>query len=297
MKIVFIILNYNTFQETKDCVLSIESNIDTQNYKIVIVDNLSTDDSADKIEKFIEQKNNMILIRNTENLGFAKGNNVGIEYAKRNYKPQFIVALNSDTELIQNDLVEKLDNEYRNSEFALLGPLILTADGRCDNSPHYPPTVEHIQKELRTFIREEKIIKRGLYRPYCGIRFLRNLVRYKILKKDTPLHRNMEFYQYQRQVVLQGCFLVFSEKAFEYIKGFDERTFLYYEEPILYLSLMKHDLVTVFDPEIVIYHKEGRSTSSVAKKNKDKLLFINKCYQQSAIIILNILKEANKEER
>lgn len=297
MKIVFIILNYNTFQETKDCVLSIESKIDTQNYKIVIVDNLSTDDSADKIEKFIEQKNNMILIRNTENLGFAKGNNVGIEYAKRNYKPQFIVALNSDTELIQNDLVEKLDNEYRNSEFALLGPLILTADGRCDNSPHYPPTVEHIQKELRTFIREEKIIKRGLYRPYCGIRFLRNLVRYKILKKDTPLHRNMEFYQYQRQVVLQGCFLVFSEKAFEYIKGFDERTFLYYEEPILYLSLMKYDLVTVFDPEIVIYHKEGRSTSSVAKKNKDKLLFINKCYQQSAIILLNILKEANKEER
>ncbi|VUX39451.1 N-glycosyltransferase [Blautia luti] len=297
MKIVFIILNYNTFQETKDCVLSIESKIDTQNYKIVIVDNLSTDDSADKIEKFIEQKNNMILIRNTENLGFAKGNNVGIEYAKRNYKPQFIVALNSDTELIQNDLVEKLDNEYRNSEFALLGPLILTADGRCDNSPHYPPTVEHIQKELRTFFTEEKIIKRGLYRPYCGIRFLRNLVRYKILKKDTPLHRNMEFYQYQRQVVLQGCFLVFSEKAFEYIKGFDERTFLYYEEPVKNLSLMKHDLVTVFDPEIVIYHKEGRSTSSVAKKNKDKLLFINKCYQQSAIILLNILKEANKEER
>ncbi|MFQ7420124.1 MAG: glycosyltransferase family 2 protein [Blautia massiliensis (ex Durand et al. 2017)] len=56
MKIVFIILNYNTFQETKDCVLSIESKVDTQNYKIVIVDNLSTDDSADKIEKFIEQK-------------------------------------------------------------------------------------------------------------------------------------------------------------------------------------------------------------------------------------------------
>ena len=290
MKIVFIILNYNTFQETKDCVLSIESKVDTQNYKIVIVDNLSTDDSADKIEKFIEQKNNMILIRNTENLGFAKGNNVGIEYAKRNYKPQFIVVLNSDTELIQNDLVEKLDNEYRNSEFALLGPLILTADGRCDNSPHYPPTVEHIQKELRTFIREEKIIKRGLYRPYCGIRFLRNLVRYKILKKDTPLHRNMEFYQYQRQVVLQGCFLVFSEKAFEYIKGFDERTFLYYEEPILYLSLMKHELITVFDPEIVIYHKEWRSTSSVAKKNKDKLLFINKCFQESAKVVLDVLK-------
>ena len=53
---------------------------------------------------------------------------------------------------------------------------------------------------------------------------------------------------------------------------------------------MKHELITVFDPEIVIYHKEGRSTSSVAKKNKDKLLFINKCFQESAKVVLDVLK-------
>ena len=107
----------------------------------------------------------------------------------------------------------------------------------------------------------------------------------------------MEFYQYQKQVVLQGCFIVFSKKAFNYVEGFDDRTFLYYEEPILYLNLMKHDLVTVYDPEIVIYHKDGRSTNTVEKKGRDKLLFINRCYQQSANILLDMLKEAYKEER
>lgn len=169
-----------------------------------------------------------------------------------------------------------LDKEYKKSGFALLGPLILTADGRCDNSPHFPPTIDHVRKELKTFEKEERIIRQGLYRPYCGIRFFKKLIQEKVLKRDVPIHRNMEFYQYQKQVVLQGCFIVFSEKAFNYVEGFDDRTFLYYEEPILYLNLMKHDLVTVYDPEIVIYHKDGRSTNTVAKKGRDKLLFINR---------------------
>lgn len=171
MKIAFVILNYNTFQETKECILSIENKIDTQDYRIIIVDNQSKDDSADKLEKFIQQREKAVLIRNPENLGFAKGNNAGIAYANKNFKPEYMVVLNSDTELMQDNLVETLDKEYKKSDFALLGPLILTADGRCDNSPHFPPTIDHVRKELKTFEKEERIIRQGLYRPYCGIRF------------------------------------------------------------------------------------------------------------------------------
>ena len=93
------------------------------------VDNQSKDDSVDKIADFIQERDNTVLICNTENLGFARGNNVGIEYANKNYKPQYLVVLNSDTELMQDNLVEKLDKEYEKTGFALLGPLILTADG------------------------------------------------------------------------------------------------------------------------------------------------------------------------
>ncbi len=291
MKIVFVILNYNTFQETKECILSIENKIDTQDYKIVIVDNQSKDDSVDKIADFIQERDNIVLICNTENLGFARGNNVGIEYANKNYKPQYMVVLNSDTELMQDNLVEKLDKEYEKTGFALLGPLILTADGRCDNSPHFPPTIENVQKELQLLKKEEKFIRHGLYRLYCGVCFVKKLMQKKVFRRNVSEHRNMEFYQYQTQVVLQGCFIVFSEKAFKYIKGFDERTFLYYEEPILYLNLMKHGLITVFNPEIAIYHKDGRATNAVTNKSKEKMLFINKCYQESASILLKVLKE------
>lgn len=291
MKIVFVILNYNTFQETTECILSIENKIDTDDYKIVIVDNKSKDDSAERIAQFIKNRKNSVLICNKENLGFAKGNNVGIKYANKNYKPKFMVVLNSDTELIQNDLVKKLDIEYEKSRFALLGPLILNADGRCDNSPHFPPMIDNVQNELKKFKKEERIIKMGLYRAYCGVRYFRGLILNKVLRINAPTHRNMEFHQYQKQVVLQGCFLVFSDIAFKYIDGFDDRTFLYYEEPILFLNLIKHNLVTVYDPEIVIYHKDGRATKSSSSNNRDKLLFINNCYQDSAKILLQELQD------
>lgn len=294
MKMVFVILNYNTYTETVECVNSIEEKIDIDDYRIVIIDNGSKDDSPEKLKSEYLGSQKIELIETQGNLGFARGNNVGIKYANEHYAPDFMVVLNSDTELIQNDFYEKVSHEYDNSEFALLGPLILLADGRCDNSPHFPPTYEYVSKELKSYERERKIISAGLYRPYCGVRYFKNLFDYKVLRKTRSIHRNMEFHLYQRQVVLQGCFVVFSKKAFKFVDGFMPDTFLYYEEPILYLGLMKHGLVTVYDPEICIYHKDGRATGTVSKKSKDKLLFINQCYQDSARELLKRLKKDNE---
>lgn len=290
MEIVFVILNYNTYVETVECIESIENKLDTDNYKIVIVDNASRDSSAADLRNKYKDSDKVDIIETDENLGFARGNNVGIKYANEQYHPEFMVVLNSDTELIQDDLYSKLKKEYMRSGFALLGPLILTADGRCDNSPHYPPTYSHVAQELSAFEKESKIIKWGLYRPYCGIRYFRKLIEEKVFKKQKEIHRNMEFHKYQQQVVLQGCFVVFSQKAFEVVDGFMPDTFLYYEEPILYLKLMKHNLMTVYTPEICIYHKDGRATGTVTNNSREKLLFINQCYRESAKQLLMRLK-------
>lgn len=293
MKIVFLILNYNTYQETIECVQSIEKMLDTDEYRIVIVDNASEDDSADRLDGYIKDKQKIELIRNSENLGFAKGNNVGIRYINETYKPEYLVVLNSDTELIQSGLCGRLDREFENSGFALLGPLILTADGRCDNSPESAPELARMEKDLRILRMERIIIKYGFYRFYCGGRFFKNVFLQKVLKKSVPAHNAKEFQRYQRQVVLQGCFLVFSRKAFDSVEGFDERTFLYYEEPLLYLSLVRQGLVTVYTPEIVVYHKEGRA-SNIAH-GRDRLLFINRCYQDSVRVLIDTLRRMSKE--
>lgn len=296
MKIVFVILNYNTYVETVECIDSIENKLDIDDYKIVIVDNASKDSSASDLRDKYKSNDRVELLETKENLGFARGNNVGIKYANEKYRPEFMVVLNSDTELLQEDLYKKIADEYRRSGFALLGPLILTADGRCDNSPHYSPTYEQVSKELSIFEKESKIIRWGLYRPYCGLCLFKKLIEEKVFKKQKAIHRNMEFQQYQQQVVLQGCFVVFSKKAFDFIDGFMPDTFLYYEEQILYLELMKHNLITVYNPEICIYHKDGRATGTVADKSREKLLFINRCYQESAKILLQTIEKTQRKE-
>lgn len=291
MEIAFVILNYNTYEETAACVESIEHKIDTDDYVIIVVDNASKDDSVERLKSMSEKKLNVELICNYENIGFARGNNVGIRYVNEKYNPKFVVVLNSDTELIQNDLNFKLNQEFLYSDFALLGPMILTANGRCDNSPHTPPTKERVLLDIKLFKKEFRIINAGLYRIYCGVRYLKDSINAKVLRRQLPQHRNGEFQKYQKQVVVQGCFLVFSRKAFEYIDGFDESTFLYYEEPILYLHLINRGLTIVYDPEICIYHKDGCATNKIQRKAKDKLLFINKCYQYSANVLLDIIEK------
>lgn len=295
MELGFVILNYNTYQETIECIQSIENKVDTKNYVVVIVDNASKDDSADKIERFILDKSYMHLLRNEQNLGFARGNNIGIKYLNDTYCPQFVVVLNSDTELIQENLFHKLLAEYKKSEFSLLGPLILTKNGHCDNSPHFSPKLDTALKDLKRLKKERILIKCGMYRIYCVKNYFCHLFKTKVLKKAYPMHRYKDFFRYQKQVVLQGCFLVFSKKAFECVKGFDERTFLYYEEPILFLHLRKCGLTTVYTPEIVIFHKDGCATNTMEKKSKARLLFINSCYQDSVKVLINVIKELEND--
>lgn len=98
-----IIINYNTFDLTCNCIASVKEKTKNRNLEIIIVDNASTECNPDKfIERFPEIK----LVKSSENLGFAKGNNLGISQAKN----EKILLLNSDTILI-NDAISICANE------------------------------------------------------------------------------------------------------------------------------------------------------------------------------------------
>lgn len=61
----------------------------------------------------------------------------------------------------------------------------------------------------------------------------------------------MEFWKYNTDAELQGAFLVFSKEIFNYIDGFDSRTFLYYEEQLLYLHAKRSGLPMCMIQELV----------------------------------------------
>ncbi len=103
-KLYIIILNYNGWHDTKDCLASLHilkaKNIEKY---IVVVDNGSTDGSVENLKSQISKLNIHKIIENGGNIGFAKGNNRGIQYAL-DQGADYILLLNNDTKIIMNFL-------------------------------------------------------------------------------------------------------------------------------------------------------------------------------------------------
>ena len=101
-KVSIIILNWNQPEFTVNCVKSVLEQT-YKDFEILIVDNDSTDDSVEIFRKEFEDTENIRIIKNPENVGYAGGNNEGVKKAKGDY----IVILNNDT-LVEKDWLEHL---------------------------------------------------------------------------------------------------------------------------------------------------------------------------------------------
>jgi len=118
-KVVIVILNWNGFEETIECVDSI-SRIEYSNYKILIVDNGS---DSNEIDNIVLQFPFVKIIKSKENLGFSGGNNLGIEYAIK-LNADFILLLNNDTIVEPNFLGILVHHSTQNINVGILVPKI-----------------------------------------------------------------------------------------------------------------------------------------------------------------------------
>lgn len=284
--IVFVVLHYMEKDATMKCVSKIREKIDTPNYKIVIVDNASSNGSGKEIEELYKTAEDVNVIINEENLGFARGNNVGFQFAKENLNPKYIVLLNNDVYIMETYLKEKLDKEYEESQFAVLGPLILTKDGKCDANP----MLDGIKNKI-DIINRINGIKRVLFTNKYYLFPLYSAVAkwaHNLRKEDSKNKNNNNYMYRQYNVQLHGCFLVFSKKYVDKFSGLDDRTFLYMEEDILYKHMMENELVMVYNPDIVVYHEEDVSTDSIAVSQRKKIDFVYRNQLHSCEVLLEI---------
>jgi GT2 family glycosyltransferase len=144
IEVSIIIINYNTFAITCDCLKSVIESIKGVSYEIILVDNCSTEKlHTDFVEMFPQIK----LIASDRNLGYSKGNNLGIENAKGEY----ILLLNNDT-ILKNDAVsiakKFLDS---NSNVAVAGARLEYPDGRVQHSCQRFPSIKYQLFELLRF--------------------------------------------------------------------------------------------------------------------------------------------------
>lgn len=141
VKVSIIIINYNTYQLTYNCIQSIYDKCHGLDYEIILVDNSSNECNPDV---FLEKFPNIVLVKSRENAGFSKGNNLGIEKAIG----QYILLLNSDTVLV-NDAVS-ICYEYLHSH-ATVGVVttkLIFPDGRIQSTCQRFPNVVYNLLEL-----------------------------------------------------------------------------------------------------------------------------------------------------
>lgn len=289
-KFAFVILHYYTVDDTIDCVNSIKEleDYDT-NVEIVIVDNASPNGSGKEIKEKYENDKKIHVILSKENLGFARGNNLGFDYAKKKLNANFIVLCNNDTKILQKDFLYRVANKYLESSCAVLGPKIILKDGTINKLYLKLPTVNEFKKEIRIF-------KRNLFCNYIGVESILRKIKKKVIKdKDTTKEEKME--EEHKNIILHGCFLIFTPKYVELFDGLDNRTFMYREEELLAIRLKKSGLISIYDPNIEIFHAEYGSTSAVNKTDKYKRRFFYKNQLKSCKIILDELEGGTKIDR
>lgn len=274
----FVILHYKTFSDTKNCVESILHNVPQS--PIIIVDNGSNNGTGEKLRMEYYDEKYVEVLFTGKNIGFANGNNMGIDYLRKSYQPQFVVVMNNDTLILQNNFLEIIENEYKISKFAVLGPQIIINDGSNKSNP-----VEQIADTT-------KIVKILLFKKQVKLLLNRlHLNRFLHDAGTSTAHKekynNLKRYE---NVKLHGACWIFSKKFFEVYSGINNSTFLYFEEDILYLETVKKGLLTVYNPDIRIKHFEDSSTNCIVKNNREKNIFVLTHEIQSLKILMNFLR-------
>jgi len=267
-KFAFVILHYYTIDDTINCVNSIKKLENYENIEIVIVDNASLNGSGKEIKEKYKNDKKIHVILSDENLGFARGNNLGFVYAKNELKADFIVMCNNDVYMLQDDLWKKIVQEYNESNFAILGPRILLNNNKvCDYNDELP--------DIKKFKKQRVINKIYYFFNKIYLRYVFGIF-YRIIKYISKIwvkEKMVDTTIRKENVLINGCCIIFSKVYIDKFDGLDDRTFLYYEEQLLYLRVIKNNMKSVYNPYILIFHNEGVATKKSTKNKRKRVNF------------------------
>lgn len=237
MDLSVIIVNWNTKKLLEDCLSSIYKLTKDVKFEIITVDNASSDDSTDMIEKKFPK---VILIKNKENLGFAKANNIGIKQAKGKY----ILLLNSDTYLIENSLAKLTEYANCQENLGALAPQLLNTDKSNQQSVGFFPNLPQIFFWM-TFIDD--------------LPFGQNL---------KPYHVDHDSFYKKNQNVdwITGAALLIPKNVISKAGPLDEKIFMYGEDVEWCWRIKKAGFNIVYTPIIKIIHIGRGSSGKISTK-------------------------------
>ncbi|SDX52511.1 glycosyltransferase family 2 protein [Eubacterium barkeri] len=238
MDLSIIIVNYKTLELTSNCLDSIyEANMKGIDFEVIVVDNASEDGSIEEIEGHYPQ---VKIIKNSENLGFSKANNMGI----RGSVADFILLLNSDTIVEGNTIGDVLAFMRNHRHVGALGCKVLLESGALDMA-----------------------CKRSFPTPANGI--------YHSLKLDKRFPKSKRFGEYNLTFVnedkicsvdcIMGAFMMVSRQAIDAVGLLDEDYFMYGEDVDWCYRIKKAGFQIIYYPNVRIFHY--KKASGIGKRN------------------------------
>ncbi len=208
-----IIINYNTFNLTCDCIASVIRYTKELPYEIILVDNASPKDNADD---FLVRFPDITLVKSPENGGFAKGNNLGIQYATGD----IILLLNSDTILTEDSISKAANALNHDPQMGALGVRLIFPDGVVQSSAR---KFRSIRNELLDLLRPVLMLL-----PY---RKRAELMMNQYFKGDFNTYCDW----------VSGAFIMFRTSILQQLEGnkLDERFFMYSEDELWCYQFME----------------------------------------------------------
>lgn len=230
MQLSVIILNYNVRYFLELCVLSVQKALENIDGEIIVIDNNSSDDSCAMMKQRFP---NVKLIENTANLGFPKGNNIGVAHAKGEY----ICILNPDTVVAEDTFVHVLAFAKKQKDMGIVGVKLIDGTGN--------------------FLPESK---RGIPTPFVAFTKITGL--YKIFPKTFGDYYASHLTENEtgKVEILVGAFMLMQRDLYNEIGGFDQNCFMYSDDIDLSYMALKKGKSNYYFHETTVIHYKGEST-------------------------------------
>lgn len=246
-----ILVNYNGYNDTIECIESLWK-MTTKDFRIIVVENGSTDDSIQQLSQFINQhnghtisckevdsikniKSRLILVSSSVNGGFAYGNNIGIRLAIHLADTRYIWLLNNDTIVHENALSELIQAHHKKSNSGGKNPGILGS------------------KIL--FYHNRNLIHGigGTFNPLTA--------KTRLIGFNKVDHGQYDHYEGDLDMVLGAS--MFVDTDFISVVGYlNEDYFLYFEELDWSKRALRFGYKTSCHAPSIVYHKQGASTNN-----------------------------------
>ncbi len=195
-----VIVSWNTRKVLQECLASVVKGLDDLNVELFVVDNASSDGSAEMVDAEFP---GVTLLVNEENRGFARANNQAIRLARGRH----VLLLNSDTVVLQDVLPRSVEYMDGHADVGVMGCRVLNGDGSVQLTCARFPTLLNLL-----------LLTSGLFRlswpRFCG--------RYQLRDWQRDTERDVD--------TVTGCYMLVRKMALEQVGLLDEKFFFYGEE-------------------------------------------------------------------